>query len=404
MNRVPKLRFKEFNDEWEEKKLEYITKFSKGKLISKEDITETGIECIRYGELYTTYGEVISEIVSKTNLNIKDLVLSEKNDIIIPSSGETAIDIAKASCVTKSGVALGGDLNILKLNENGIFLSYYLNNKLKYQIASLAQGASVVHLYENHLKKLKVLFPCLEEQEKIADFLSNVDKKISITEEKLNLFNEYKKGIMQKIFNQELRFKDANGNDYPEWEEKKLEEIAEYRRGSFPQPYGLKEWYDEINGKPFVQVYDVDDNFKLKNDTKNKISKKAEEFSVFAEEGTIIVTLQGSIGRVAKMQYSAFIDRTLLIFEKFLFPIDTDYFKYILFLIFDEEKRKAPGGIIKTITKEALSSFDTKLPCLEEQQKIADFLSAIDTKIEKISDELENLKEFKKGLLQQMFV
>lgn len=168
MKKIPKLRFREFEKEWEEKNLKNIAIFSKGKLISKEDISETGIECIRYGELYTTYNEVISNVVSKTNLNISNLVLSEKNDIIIPCSGETAMDIAKASCVIKSGVALGGDLNILKLKENGIFLSYYLNNKAKYQIASLAQGASVVHLYEDHLKKLKVKIPNLKEQKKIA--------------------------------------------------------------------------------------------------------------------------------------------------------------------------------------------------------------------------------------------
>ena len=198
------LRFKDSNGndypEWEEKKLGDITKFSKGKLISKEDITDTGVECIRYGELYTTYNEVINKVVSKTNLDISTLVLSEKNDIIIPCSGETAIDIAKASCVTKSGVALGGDLNILKLNENGIFLSYYLNNKAKYQIVSLAQGASVVHLYEDHLKKLKIKVPILQEQQKIADFLSAIDSKIEKISDELENLKEFKKGLFQQMF------------------------------------------------------------------------------------------------------------------------------------------------------------------------------------------------------------
>ncbi|MCF2612820.1 restriction endonuclease subunit S [Fusobacterium perfoetens] len=198
------LRFKDSNGndypEWEEKKLGDITKFSKGKLISKEDITDTGVECIRYGELYTTYNEVINKVVSKTNLDISTLVLSEKNDIIIPCSGETAIDIAKASCLTKSGVALGGDLNILKLNENGIFLSYYLNNKAKYQIVSLAQGASVVHLYEDHLKKLKIKVPILQEQQKIADFLSAIDSKIEKIYDELENLKEFKKGLFQQMF------------------------------------------------------------------------------------------------------------------------------------------------------------------------------------------------------------
>ena len=198
------IRFKDENGnnypDWVEKRLGDIAIFSKGKALSKEDLSDTGIECIRYGELYTHYTEVIDKIKSKTNLNKDELVLSEENDIIIPSSGETALDIAKASCVLKSGVAIGGDLNIIKVKESGVFLSYYLNNKLKKDIASLAQGASIVHLYENHLKLLKVKLPCLEEQEKIANFLSSIDNKIENLSNELENIKEFKKGLLQKMF------------------------------------------------------------------------------------------------------------------------------------------------------------------------------------------------------------
>lgn len=149
---VPKLRFPEFKGEWERKKLGEVATFSKGKGISKADIIEDGrTECIRYGELYTHYGETIKEIKSKTNIELKDLVLSEANDVIIPASGETQIDIATASCVLKKGIALGGDLNIIKTKNEGVFLSYYLNSRKKYEIANLAQGISVVHLYSSVL-------------------------------------------------------------------------------------------------------------------------------------------------------------------------------------------------------------------------------------------------------------
>ena len=100
----------------------------------------------------------------------------------------------------KDKVALGGDLNILKTKENGIFLSYYMNNKLKYKIASLAQGASVVHLYETHLKLLKLYLPCLEEQKKIADFLSSIDNKIEKIENEVESLKEFKKGLLQQMF------------------------------------------------------------------------------------------------------------------------------------------------------------------------------------------------------------
>ncbi len=184
---------------WEEKKLNNLVNFFKGKGISKNDISEEGTECVRYGELYTTYNEKISEIVSKTNLPKEELVLSEKYDIIIPTSGETAIDLATASCIMKEGVAIGGDTNILKTKENSLFLSYYLNNKQN-EIASLAQGVSVVHLYASSMKKLRIKIPSIEEQEKIANFLTNIDEKIEKIANELRINKEFKKGLLKKMF------------------------------------------------------------------------------------------------------------------------------------------------------------------------------------------------------------
>jgi type I restriction enzyme S subunit len=402
---VPKLRFAEFDGVWEIKRLGEIAKFSKGKNLSKIDITEEGLnECVRYGELYTTYNETIDEIHSRTNLRLEDSVLSKANDIIIPASGETQLDIATASCVLKDNVILGGDLNIIRTKNSGVFLSYYLNSKKKIDIARLSQGSSVIHLYSSQLSLLKLNIPQLPEQQKIASFLTEVDTKLSQLTKKKALLENYKKGVMQQIFSQELRFKDGNGNDYSDWEEKQLRDLATYRRGSFPQPYGLPKWYDKKNGTPFVQVYDVDDNMLLKLTTKNKISALGAKQSVFVEKGTLVITIQGSIGKIAKTQYDAYVDRTLLIFQSYKRPLNIDYFKYVLFLLFEIEKMKAPGGIIKTITKEVLSSFHVMIPSLEEQTKIANFLSELDTKIEVLSTSIENTQTFKKGLLQQLFV
>jgi type I restriction enzyme S subunit len=214
---------------------------------------------------------------------------------------------------------------------------------------------------------------------------------------------QYKRGVMQKIFSQDLRFKDDNGEEYPDWEEKKLGDVAKFRRGSFPQPYGLSKWYDEENGMPFIQVYDVDNNMLLKSKTKSKISKLGAEQSVFVEKGTLIITIQGSIGKIAKTQYDAYIDRTLLIFQSYKLPIDIDYFKYVVFLLFEIEKTKAPGGIIKTITKEVLTDFEVPIPHLIEQTKIANFLMAIDNKINHCEEQIQKMEVWKKGLLQQMF-
>lgn len=166
--------------EWKRKKLGQVATFLKGKNISKSDIEIEGkLPCIRYGELYTHYDEVITDILSKTNLNPKTLILSQENDVIIPASGETAIDISKAACVTQAGIALGGDLNIIRSSLNGIFLSYYLNYVRKKDIARLAQGISVMHIYPSQLKLLEIEIPSIEEQNKIADFLFDIDSLIN---------------------------------------------------------------------------------------------------------------------------------------------------------------------------------------------------------------------------------
>jgi type I restriction enzyme S subunit len=188
-----------------------------------------------------------------------------------------------------------------------------------------------------------------------------------------------------------------------EWEEGTLVQLAKFRRGSFPQPYGLPEWYDDENGMPFVQVFDVDENLLLKGKTKNKISKLGAEQSVFIAKGTLIVTLQGSIGRVAITQYDAYIDRTLLIFEEFFKPTEKLFFAYVIQSLFEIEKEKAPGGIIKTITKESLSNFVVNLPSYAEQQKIANCLSSLDELVTAETQTLEAYKQHKKGLMQQLF-
>lgn len=120
--------------------------------------------------------------------------------MIIPASGETQIDIATASCVVKSGIALGGDLNIIRSKTNGVFLAYYLNSAKKKAIAKVAQGISVVHLYASQLKTLKINIPMFSEQQKIADCLSSIDELIEAQTQKLDTLKAHKKGLMQQLF------------------------------------------------------------------------------------------------------------------------------------------------------------------------------------------------------------
>ncbi|MCI5782072.1 MAG: restriction endonuclease subunit S [Enterococcus faecalis] len=180
-------------------------------------------------------------------------------------------------------------------------------------------------------------------------------------------------------------------------------QVANYRRGSFPQPYGNKEWYDGENSMPFVQVVDVGDNLRLVEDTKQKISELAQPKSVFVKEGKVVVTLQGSIGRVAITQYPAYVDRTLLIFESYKAEMDEYYFAYVIQQLFEYEKTRAPGGTIKTVTKEALSDFTISFPSIEEQKKLGKFFEQLDDTITLHQRKSDQLKELKKAYLQLMF-
>ena len=201
---VPKLRFAGFNDNWQKTTLNDIATFSKGKGISKNDISEEGIECVRYGELYTKYGELIYNIDSKTNLNKNELILSNKNDILIPCSGETAIDLATTSCIQKEQVAIGGDITIIQTNQYAPFITYYLNQK-RNEIARFAQGVSIVHLYSKDFKALKMKIPSINEQKKIISLLEVLTKKEQLLEQKYRNYQEFKKYLMQQIFAQKLR-------------------------------------------------------------------------------------------------------------------------------------------------------------------------------------------------------
>jgi len=187
------------------------------------------------------------------------------------------------------------------------------------------------------------------------------------------------------------------------WDQVTIGQAASFRRGSFPQPYNIPKWYDEINGMPFVQVVDVGNDFRLKPKTKQWISKLAMPKSVFVPEGSIVITIQGSIGRIAITQYDSYVDRTLLIITDKRIPLDDYFFILALKKIFDYEKTIAVGGTIKTITKEKLSKFKFNVTHYSEQRKIGEFIKVVDQKINLLTKKKEALEAYKKGLMQKIF-
>ena len=408
---VPALRFPEFREagEWNQKTLDDVAVFFKGKGISKSDIDSQGeMLCIRYGELYTIYGEVITTVFSKTKLPASELFLSQKYDVLIPSSGETKIDIAKASCILFNDIALGGDLNVLRPNENGVFLSYMLNGVCKREIAKKAQGDTVVHLYSSQLKLLDILVPKEQEQQKIADCLSSIDDLITAQTQKLAALKAHKKGLMQQLFPAEgetvpkLRFPEFR--DGGEWERKNILEVAETSIGlvtTMTKSYSGK-------GVPLIRNSDIQPN----KVAKEKLVYLLEDFankhrSKKLHKGDIVTVHTGDIG------VSAVIDKELhgclgfatlntrIISTKLLPSFLCWYFNTSTYISFALSMATGDGR-----NNFNLKDFDKSVvlvPSIDEQQKIVDCLSSVDELITAQSQKIEALKSHKKGLMQQLF-
>ena len=262
-------------------------------------------------------------------------------------------------------------------------------HKLFYSLKYLQGGQG--NLSAKIIKQINIYITSKNEELKISNILRIVNKIISLQQRKLKDIQLLKKAYLKAIFK-------SNKSTY------KLKDIADYRRGSFPQPYGNPKWYGGDGSLPFVQVIDVAKNLRLYNSTKQRISRLAQSKSVFVPKGSILITLQGSIGKVAITQYDAFVDRTLLIISNLKKDVDKYYFAYALQDKFNEEKRKAPGGTIKTITKNALSEFQIKLPKKDIQKKQSSILQKIDKDIYIINLKLSELSKFKQFLLQNMFI
>ena len=199
---IPEFRFNGFANAWEQRKLGNVAKFSKGSGYSKGDLIESGTPIILYGRLYTKYETSISEV--DTYVEAKDgSVYSKGGEVIVPASGETAEDIARAATVDKSGVILGGDLNVVSPNEdiNSAFLAISISHgNSQRELAKKAQGKSVVHIHNEEIKNLVVPFPAKAEQNKIVEYFSNLDNLITLHQRKLDMLKKLKSACLSEMF------------------------------------------------------------------------------------------------------------------------------------------------------------------------------------------------------------
>ena len=372
---VPNLRFKEFEGEWKEERLADIADLYKGTGISKDQLSDDGEPCILYGELYTKYkSETIREVISKTNIDNTKLVRSKANDVIIPCSGETAEDIATARCVLNGNILLGGDLNIIRLHGyDGAFMSYQLNGKRKYDIAKVAQGVSVVHLYGEHLKGVKTINPCLEEQKKIASLLALLDERIANQNKIIDKLQSLIKGIRNDVFGK-LR-KDIGLNA-------KVGDVLSYEQ---PQPYIVEDTEYTAGGTPVL--------------TANKafvLGYTSETDGIYDKGDCIIFddfTLDCKyVDFPFKVKSSAI--KILTAKNKELLRYTFEFLKY-LDLSTDEHKRHY---IAETQNQEFI------LPTTQIVRTIAHAFSTLSSRMQTIVKQRDMLELQKQYLLRQMFI
>ncbi|UXV42449.1 restriction endonuclease subunit S [Staphylococcus simulans] len=386
-------------------KIRKLSSIFKGQIIIKKDLNINGNPCILYGELYTKYGAILNKVYSKTSTQNDSLVFSKRNQILIPSSGETDIDIATATAIdTDVKIAIGGDLNIITpINSDGRFISLYINGKGKYNLAKYAQGKSVVHLYNSDIKKLNFYLPTnMVEQKKIGNFFSKLDRQIELEEEKLELLEQQKRGYMQKIFSQELRFKDENGNEYPEWEDKKLLNVIAIQNG-----YAFKSNLFSEKGMPIIRITDINKSTVKKGTVYYPESIEINERFKIKQYDILIAMSGATTGKVGKYisEKPSLLNQRI---GKFVMKKGTDnnfMFTYLNSLYFKKELSKLlVAGAQPNISSQDIENINLFIPINEEQRKIGEFFNELDELIEKQSSKIDVLKQRKKGFLQKMFV
>ena len=383
---VPKLRFKEFNNNWKSYKLSDLVEFFKGNLLAKSDLDDNGkYPCILYGQLYTKYKEVIRIIESKTNRDEKNIPRSKKGDVLIPSSGETPIDISTSSCIQSDNVLLGGDINILRpINCDGRFLSYTINNNKKTEIARVAQGHSVVHLYIDNLKYVSINVPSIKEQNKIADALELLDKKIELQNKKiedLKLFKLYTKNQIFKDYDEIFKLKDI----LVKWNKKNKNNSVKYVE-SISNKYGFisqSNQFEDRNvaSKDLNNYYIIEKGVFGYNPSRLNVGSLALKTD---DKASVVSPLYECFTTSQNNQY---------LLEWF----DSKYFR-------KETISKFEGGVRNTLNFSNLCEIEIGLPTIEKQNKYSRIFKTFNNKIEFEVKKLYKLHELKKGLMQSMFV
>jgi type I restriction enzyme S subunit len=406
---IPKLRFPEFKEEWEIKKLSALLEFKNGINASKEQYG-SGYKFINVLDILNNDFITQENIIGSVNVDktIFDKFSVNYGDILFQRSSETREEVGSA-CVylDKNNSATFGGF-VIRGRKIGEYEPIFFNKLLKTDkardaITSKSGGSTRFNVGQEILSSIQLSFPTLPEQTKIASFLTSVDKKLTQLKQKKILLEQYKKGVMQKLFSQELRFKDENGNEYPNWDEKTIADICiKIQSGGTPKSTNQKYYGGEI---PFLSISDITKQGKYISHTSNSITEEglSNSSSWIVPINSIIYSMYASVGFVTINKIPLATSQAVLnmILKENVSLI------YVYYYLFDFQKYLAEyitTGTQGNLNAQTVKGFKIQIPDIQEQTKIANFLSAIDEKINHCQLQIEKTENWKKGLLQQLFV
>ena len=415
---VPRLRFKGFEGNWDSRKFSDTLSFLGTNSFSRDKMNNMSgsVKNVHYGDILVRYGNVldvlgeqipfINEDVSTCKIKEKDYLLS--GDVIIADTAEDYTVGKATEIINTQGIKIVAGLHTQACRPKRKFAIGYIGNFInslafRHQLRRIAQGTKVLSIIKTHLTDMEIHFPVEKEQQKIADFLTTFDKRIAAQQNIIADLEETKKGLLQKIFNQEIRFKDDNGQDYPDWKDKRLGAICQIFKGA-----PLSKSDISAEGKPFILYGELYTTYsEVTYDVVRKTRTSVDE-RYYSEVGDVLVPTSGESAEeistaTCVMQKGVILAGDLNVVRSNV--IDGRILSYMLNHTKKHDLSRVAQGISVVHSKaEDLKKLIISIPAVEEQQKIAAFLSAFDKKITAEKQIISDLKEIKKGLLQQMFV
>lgn len=396
---VPQLRFSGFEGEWKNLKFpEMIVKSNQGVNTTTEKVeySNSGYTVVRSNNISENdiSFEEVKYVDEETFKKIKSSCKPKKGDILYcnigSALGSAALYLLDDDIIINWNVfRIQPDFSIV----DNFFMTQELN-RIRKTMRRFATESTMPFISSKAFNFIKFNIPTLPEQQKIASFLSAVDDKIKQLTRKATLLEHYKKGVMQQLFSGKLRFKDENGKDFADWEEKKLGEVAKITMGQSPES---KSYNTDSNGMLLIQGNaDIKDRLTLPRQWTSEPTKTC-------EIGDLILTVRAPVGSIAKSLHNACIGRGVCSIINNKNSIKE--YLYQFFLSYESKWTSLEqGSTFTAVSGNDIKGLKLYLPSIKEQQKIANFLSGIDTKIEKVNQQLAQTQTFKKGLLQQMFV